>query len=383
MREPLLMTPGPTGVDERVRQAAARPMTVPELDPEFPGFYRRLTGRVQELMETKADCLILDGEAIMGLEAAVAALVEPGDKVLVLANGVFGHGFADFVEMYQGIPVKLVKDYRHPFAADDLKKVLDQEPELKVCVLVHCETPSGLLNPIGELLPVLKEAGLLTIVDAVSSLGAHPVKCDQWGIDICLGGSQKCLSAPPGLTLLCISTAAWQAMAGRRAPIPGYYLNLSLWRRTYLEKGEFPYTPPVSSLHGLEAALELLFEEGLEIAIDRQRVLGEAVRATLREAGLEVYPVPGAEANSVTAVEIPRGIDDRAFRHRLWEEKRVMIAGSYGPLAGRVWRLGHMGYNAEPSRIFRTFLAMDTCLKEMGWKGKPLAPIWAGKMGGR
>lgn len=373
----LILTPGPTEISEHVRAAMARPITNPDLDPEFFAFYDRLCGKIGTLLHTKNQVLVLSGEGILGLEAAVASLVEPGDEVLVLDNGVFGHGFADFVTMYGGTPVFLTKDYRQSFAAEDLEQALAKHPAIKIATMVHCDTPSAMLNPLEEIVPVLKQHGILTIVDAVASMGGDPVLVDEWGIDIVLGGSQKAFSAPPGLTIVAISKAAWAKMEQRRNPIPGFYVNLLNWKTTWLKDRVFPYTQPISDLYALDAAIDGLLAEG-DAVYERHFQVAEATRQTLIRGGFELYPQDGASADTVTAFLIPQGLDDAKVRQHLWDRHGVMIAGSWGDLAGKVWRIGHMGENARPEKVFRFFLAFEQTLNELDYdRAFPLAATFA------
>lgn len=368
MKTGLIMTPGPTEISERVRKAMARPITNPDLDPSFFEFYVETCGKLKKIINTNEDVLILSGEGILGLEAAMASLVEPGDDVLCLSNGVFGEGFKDFAELYGGRVTLLEKNYDEPITAEDVEKFLSQHGNrFKIATVVHCETPAGLINPIHEICPVLKEAGAITIVDAVSSLGGYEIKPDEWGIDVVLGGSQKCLSAPPGLTFLSISGDAWNKMENRKHPIPSYYTNLMKWKEMWFREKTFPYTPPISDIFALSEAASAVLEEGQGI-YKRHEKIATAVRETLKEAGFKLFPKRDHESNTVTAFYIPDVINDENFRKHLWEKYSVMIAGSWGRLAGKVWRIGHMGENAREPKIFEFFRAFEKALNDFGAK---------------
>ncbi len=381
--ERLLMTPGPTMMDERVRQAMARPIVNPDLDADFAAFYRALCGKLGRVMGTRHDVLILSAEGLLGLEAAVLSLVEPGDKVLCVANGFYGEGFGDFVQMAGGVPVFLRGPYNEVLGAADVAAVLHEHPDIKVATIVHCETPSGLLNPVADLVEPLHARGIVTIVDAVSSIAGEPIASDAWGIDVLLGGSQKALSAPPGLALVSVSERAWDKMQARQQPIPSYYLSLLKWREMWLRDGVFPYTPSISDIYALDAAVDLLLETGLEQACARHFRLAEATRHALRSAGFTIYPQAGAEANTVTAFHIPAGVDDVTARTLLWEKYGVMMAGSWGSLAGKVWRIGHMGQNARPEHLLRFFQAFDAMAAELGIPARaPTLPVFAGLITG-
>lgn len=357
----LVMTPGPTEVEEPVRRALARPTTNPDVDPAFVRFYHELTRKLARIMGTSNPVLILTGEGMLGLEAAVASLVEPDEPALVVSNGIFGRGFGDLVERYGGRPVLVESPFDRAPAPEELEAALAAHPQIRVATLVHCETPTGFLNPVEELLPVLQAHGVITIVDAVSSLGADRVEADAWGIDLLLGASQKALSAPTGLAFLSVSDRAWEKMEHRQRRIPGFYTNLLEWKRAWLDPADrsFPYTPAAATMVALDAACDALVAEGLEQVQDRHRRLAAAVRAALRGAGFRLFPPEAHAAAGVTAFWVPEGLDERAFRRRLWEEQGVLMGGSVGEMEGRLWRVGHMGAGAREERLFRFMRALE------------------------
>lgn len=351
----LLMTPGPTFVTDRVRQAMSKPIINPDIDPAFYEFYNNVTIKLQKILHTENETLVLDGEGILGLEAACASLIEPGDKVLVLANGIFGEGFGDFVKMYGGVPTYLKKDFRDPITAEDLTAFLKDDSDFKLATLVHCETPSGLINPIETLCPVLHEHGIISVVDAVSSIAGMEVKTDEWKIDMILGGSQKCLSAPPGLTFLTISPRAKSAMENRQVPITGFYANLLIWDGWY-EKKWFPYTQPISDLYGFSEALDVYLEDGA--AIERHAAIAKEVRKRLIELGLKLYPNNGY-SNSVTAFEVPDGYTSQSFLEGIRDQYGLVLTGAFGSLSGKVIRIGHMGENCREDKVHLTLDAIE------------------------
>jgi len=203
------MTPGPTQVRKNVRIARAAETTNPDIDPKFFKFYRKTCQRLAAFMNTKAQVLILGGEGMLALDAACASLIEKDDRVLIIDNGIFGEGFYDMVKTYGGNPVFFKGDRKRGIHAGDLKMFLEADSDFKFATVVHCDTPSGVLNDIKEICPLLRSFGILTVVDAVSSMVGEPVLTDAWGIDICIGASQKGFSAPPGLSFLSISEKAW------------------------------------------------------------------------------------------------------------------------------------------------------------------------------
>lgn len=359
MRKPLLMTPGPTAIHEDVRNALVQPITNPDLDLEFFEFYRETCQLLQQLMKTDHDVLILCGEGILGLEAAVASLVEPGDRVLCLDNGIFGRGFGDFATMYGGEATYFEANYQQAIDPAVLEQFLAESHDFKLATLVHCETPSGIVNPVDQLCPILKRYGILTVVDSVSAVGGEELETDRWQMDIVLGGSQKCLSAPPGLTFLSISPAAWERILHRRAPIIGYYANLGLWKEWY-EKKWFPYTQPISDIYGFRVAVERLLADN---AIARHARIAEAVRKTLQTAGLTLYPMSGF-SNTVTALHVPQGVCFPEIYTAMLEQHHIQIASSFGYLENKVIRIGHMGENCHEEKVYLTLKALDHTLRE-------------------
>ena len=359
MQRPLIMTPGPTYVHEEVRNAMAQPITNPDLDPDFFEFYKSTCGKLQKLLRTHNDVLILSGEGILGLEAACASLIEPGDRALCIDNGIFGKGFGDFAKIYGAEVVYFSADYRKAIDVEELRAYLLKDNNFKVATLVHCETPSGITNSVDELCPLLKKHGILTIVDSVSAVGGEKLEVDQWQIDIVIGGSQKCLSAPPGLTFLSISKDAWSKMASRISPIAGYYTNLYIWRNWYKDKW-FPYTQPISDIYALNKAVEIVLQK--ENFVEKHSKIANAVRNCLVESGLELYAVSGY-SNTVTTVVLPAGITFTKLFNDMLNNHGIMIAGAFDFLKDKVFRIGHMGENCYEEKLYITLKALDKVFK--------------------
>jgi aspartate aminotransferase-like enzyme len=333
--------------------------TNPDLDLEFYEYYKETTEKLAEFLKTKNQVRILGGEGILGLEAACASLTEKGDRVLVLDNGIFGEGFADFVTMYGGEAVFFKGDRTKKINLDELSAFLEKDSNFKYATVVHCDTPSGVLNELSKLCLLLKSKGILTVVDSVAAMGGEEFKVDEWEIDIALGGSQKCISAPPGLTIVSISEAAYKTMETRKTPIAGFYCNLLAWKNYYEEKW-FPYTPPISDIIGLRTAVDNILEDK-EILL-RHKVIAEAVRKAVTASGLQLYIKEGF-SNTVTVIEVPEGIEDKALRQYMLDKFNVFIAGSFGYLGGKVIRIGHMGENARIDKVTYTLVALQKALE--------------------
>ncbi len=362
-KELTIMTPGPTQVAENVWEARSRAVTNPDLDPDFYEFYYETCQLFGRLIGTKNPCYILGGEGILGLEAACASLTEPGDRVLVIDNGIFGKGFADFVRLYQGEPVMLTADYHSPLSPEKLQEFLEKDHDFRYATLVHSDTPTGLLNPVEQLCPLLKKYGILTVVDSVTGMFAEQLEVDAWQIDIACGGSQKALSAPPGLTMVSVSPDALAAMHQRKTPIASFYANLLLFENYYQEKW-FPYTMPISDILGLRQALENV--GSVSVRIRQHKQIAAAARKALTEGGLRLYLKEGY-ASSVTVFYVPEGMTDSDILQKLVKEHQIMLAGCFDILAGKVIRLGHMGNNANGEDMERTLTALGQTLSELGF----------------
>lgn len=358
-----IMTAGPTQVRENVRMARSLECTNPDLDPAFFDFYKETCEMLSKAMHTENKALILGGEGILGLEAACASLTEPGDRVLVIDNGVFGKGFADFVEIYGGEPVSFVSDYHRPVELSELESFLQKDNNFKYATVVHCDTPSGVLNDVEEISKLLNRYGIMTVADSVAGMFGEPLDLSNSKIDILCGGSQKALSCPPGLTMLWVSDRAFRAMEDRKTPIAAFYANILLFK-DYYEKQVFPYTMPVSDINGLRAALENYFE--MEDTIyDRHARIAAATRKALTEGGVPLYLEKGW-SNTVTCIAVPEGITDMEILEGMEKDYNIMISGCFDVLAGKIVRIGHMGENCYEDKVAETLDALQGTLEKKG-----------------
>ncbi|KEI81292.1 alanine--glyoxylate aminotransferase family protein [Clostridium botulinum] len=366
MKVAYVMTPGPTMVRENVRMARAMETTNPDLDLQFYDYYKETCEKIGEFLKTKNEVRILSGEGILGLEAACASLTEKGNRILVIDNGIFGEGFADFVEIYGGEAVFFKGDRKRDIDIEKLKEFLEKDSNFKYATVVHCDTPSGVINDVSKICPMLKEKGIITVVDSVSAMGGQELKVDEWKIDIVLGGSQKCMSAPPGLSFLSISEDAFKAMKERKTPIASYYCNLLVWKDYYKNKW-FPYTPPISDIVGLRVAVDNILKD--RDILSRHNNIAKACREAIVESGLKLYLEKGY-SNTVTVIELPKEIEDKALRTYMQDKYNVIIAGSFGYLQGKVIRIGHMGENAKVDKMAYTLFALKNSLEHLGYKLK-------------
>ena len=357
-----IMTPGPTQVAENVRLARSRECTNPDLDENFVEFYKETCEEISRLLHTDNETLILGGEGILGLEAACASMTEPGDRVLVLDNGIYGKGFADFVSMYGGCPELYSRDYRETLDVQELENFLKENHDYKYATVVHGDTPSGMLNDVSAICPLLKKYGIMTVVDSVSASFGEPMRISDWQIDIMCGGSQKVVSAPPGLTFVVISNDAKKAMTDRKTPIASFYANLTTFAHYYEEKW-FPYTMPISDIYGLRAAIDNIAAN--PDILTRHEKIAEASRKAITGAGLNLYLKSGF-SSTVTVFEIPEGTTAKAILDGVRNDYNIMLAGSFDVLAGKVIRIGHMGNNSDYYNVREVFAALDGTLARLG-----------------
>lgn len=357
-----IMTPGPTQVAENVRLARSRECTNPDLDENFVEFYKETCEEISRLLHTDNETLILGGEGILGLEAACASMTEPGDRVLVLDNGIYGKGFADFVSMYGGCPELYSRDYRETLDVQELENFLKEHHNYKYATVVHGDTPSGMLNDVSAICPLLKKYGIMTVVDSVSASFGEPMRISDWQIDIMCGGSQKVVSAPPGLTFVVISNDAKKAMADRKTPIASFYANLITFAHYYEEKW-FPYTMPISDIYGLRAAIDNIAAD--PDILTRHEKIAEASRKAITGAGLNLYLKSGF-SSTVTVFEVPEGTTAKAILDGVKNDYNIMLAGSFDVLAGKVIRIGHMGNNSDYYNVREVFAALDGTLARLG-----------------
>lgn len=365
MNNKFVYAPGPTSVRENVRLERAKVTTNPDVDEEFVEFYKNTCNKIGEIINTKNPVYILSGEGILGLEAACASLTEPGDRVLVLDNGIYGRGFKGFVEMYGGEAVYFSGDYSKDIDVKSLSEFLENDHNFKYATIVHCDTPTGVLNDLSKICPLLNKYGILTVVDSVSAMGGEEIRVDDWKIDIALGGSQKAFSAPAGLTMVSISEDAKIAMKNRKTPIVGFYCNLTIWENYYKDKW-FPYTMPISDIMGLSKSADNILEEKVQKVLSRHGKIASATRKSIEEYGLGLFLKQGF-SNTVTAVIIPENIGAAKLRDHMLKKYNTLIITSLSPYEDKILRIGHMGENAREEKLIYVLNTIDKGLKDLGF----------------
>ncbi|MDO0441735.1 alanine--glyoxylate aminotransferase family protein [Clostridioides difficile] len=367
MNKKINYAPGPTETRENVRLARAEKTTNPDIDIDFVEFYKKTCEKFGNIIGTKNDVYILSGEGILGLEVACASLTEKGDRVLVIDNGIYGEGFKDFVTMYGGEYVLFSSEYTKSIDIDELKAFLDEDSNFKYATVVHCDTPTGVLNDVSKICPLLKEYGILTVVDSVAGMVGERLSVDESKIDIILGGSQKAISAPAGLTIVGISQDAKNCIKNRKTDVIGFYCNLNIWEG-YYEKKYFPYTMPISDIMGLDKALDNILEEGIENVLNRHEKIAYSVRKSIEEYGLELFLEEGY-SNTVTAIKVPESIGALELTDYMLKNYNTLVATSLNQYMDTILRIGHMGENANLNKIEHVLNVLDKSLSALGFKG--------------
>jgi pyridoxamine---pyruvate transaminase len=365
MRDPdITLSAGPTMAYPEVLAAQGRQITY-HYDPAFIELFRRTEQKVGELFLTQNDVLLMQGEAVLGLEAAGRGLVQPGTPVLNLVSGVFGKGMGYWLKDFGAELHELEVPYNDSVDPVDVKRYLDEHPEIEVLTVVHSETPSGTLHDVSAIGPMAHSRGVLTIVDCVSSLGGIEFRTDDWQIDIAVAAAQKCLGGPPGITLMTVSDAAWDRIRANPSAPRASFLSMLDWKEQWIDGDKFPFTPSVVDMHGIEACCDVVLAEGLDASIARHELCGRAARAGVRAMGLELWPRSDeVTAACVTAIAVPDGLTDVQVRSHCRERYGVMISGGQG--AGNLVRIGHMGPTARSLYPVVGLLAVGRSFADLG-----------------
>ena len=367
-RPEIILAPGPTPIPPEVLLAQGSPL-VYHRGPGFGKLMRDVTARLRTLYRTQdARILLMTSSGTGGLESAVQNCFSPGDEVLVPLAGFFAQRWQRLAEAY-GLTVRTVEqDWGTKIVPSSVADALAQHPKVKAVLLTQSETSTGVIQPIRDLARVAREAGVLVIVDVVSSLGAVPFDFDDWGIDVAVSGSQKALSASPGIAFVAISDRAWQASGA--ATNPRFYFDWRIYAQFgALPEPENPWTPAISVMQGLHAALELYFQDGVDAALARHRMLSRGVKSGITAIGLDLFG-EGLEDNwTVTAIRAPGGIDADAITDRIRADFGCVLAPGQGPLKGKVFRIGHFGYFSELD-ILRGLAALEMTLGRLGYPVK-------------
>lgn len=346
----LLMGPGPSDVPARVLRAMAQP-PVGHLDPVFLKIMDEVRLLLQSVMRTNNRMtMAISATGSAGMEACFANLLEPGDEVVIGVNGVFGGRMVDVAQRVGAKVRRVDAPWGRPIDPAAVAAELRKGPA-KLVAVVHAETSTGVRQPIEEISRLARESGALMLVDAVTSLGGIDVRVDEWGIDALYGGTQKCLSCPPGLSPVTFSERAMDAIKARKTKCQSWYLDLTMLGSYWGTERVYHHTAPINMIYGLREALRLVVEEGLDARFERHRRNHELLGAALAELGIGFVVDPEFRLPQLNAVRIPEGADDAAIRRRLLEEYNIEIGAGLGDFKGKVWRVGLMGASSTPNHV--------------------------------
>ncbi len=354
----LLMGPGPSNVHPRVLEAMAKPL-VGHLDPEFLKIMDEIQAMLQEVFRTKNRFTIsVSGTGSAGMEAAICNVIERGDKIIVGINGVFGTRLADVSKRYGAEVLEVKAPWGEIVPPDAIRDALADNPGVKAVVVVHAETSTGIHQPLEELSELTHKAGALFIVDTVTSLAGTEVSVDDWEIDVCYSGTQKCLSCPPGLAPLTFGDRTMEVMHQRKSPVESWYLDMTMIEKYWGSDRAYHHTAPISMNYALREALRIILEEGLQPRWARHRLHHEALKTGLEALGLRFVAQEGHRLPMLNSVAFPDGTDEAAVRKTLLNDYNIEIGPGLGPFKGKVWRVGLMGESCRKSSVISLLAAL-------------------------
>ncbi len=367
-----LLIPGPVELDSEVLLAMAKPV-MGHRTPDFEEILAECWRLLKYVYQTRNDVAIITGSGTSAMEAAVASVIKEGDEVVSITGGKFGERLGEIAAAFGAKVRKVEVEWGRTFAIEEVEKAI-AESNATAITLTHNETSTGVVHDARAVGRLAREYDLLFIADCITSVGGDEVKTDEWGIDLCITGSQKCLAAPPGLGFVAVSERAWEAIESN-AEKRAYYLDLAKYRKS-LAKRTTPFTPSVTLIYGLHAALKKIEEETLEARIRRHHTLAEATRKAAEAMNLELFAERRCASNTVTAIKIPPGLSDDDVRGALKREHGILVAGGQAQLKGRIFRIGHMG-NVRFGDLAQVLSALELVLQKAGHELEPGAGVAA------
>lgn len=368
--ERILMGPGPSNVPPRVLQAISAPC-IGHLDPYFLSVMDETQRLLRFLFQTENTLTIpVSGTGSAGMETCLVNLVEPGDAVAICVNGVFGNRMCEIVERIGGRLIRVDGEWGRAVEPETVHRELKGKNP-KVLAVVHAETSTGVCQPLENLGQIAKEIGALFMVDMVTSLGGMPVNLDQLDADAAYSGTQKCLSCPPGLSPISFSSRAVEALEKRKHPVVSWYLDMSMVKNYWGADRKYHHTAPVNMIYGLRESLRIIAEEGLDARFARHQLNHRALVAGIETMGLSMLVPPSERLPMLNAICIPEGANDLRVRKALLSEFGIEIGGGLGDLAGKIWRIGLMGYSARPRNVFLLLSALESILRAENVKIHP------------
>ena len=362
--ERILLGPGPSPVPSRVLRALGAP-TLGHLDPQYLTIMDEVCEMLRQVFRTKnALTFPVSGTGMAGMECIAVNLIEPGDEAIVCVNGVFGGRMKDVMERCGATVHAVEAAWGDVITLDQIAAALEQHPKAKIVGIVHAETSTGAHQPLEGFADLVHSKGALLVVDAVTSLGGHELRVDDWGIDAIYSGTQKCLSCPPGLAPVSFGDRALAVMDARKTKVQSWYLDVSMLRKYYTGGGGgrvYHHTAPINMTYALHEALNIVLEEGLEARVARHEKMHLRLRAGLEAMGISY--IPKRSLYSLNCISIPAGADDAGTRKRLLEEYGIEIGAGLGVMAGKAWRIGLMGHGSTVRNVDLVLTALREVLK--------------------
>jgi len=362
----LIMLPGPTNVPDRVMRAMLKPI-INHRGPEFSDLYNSIEENLKYVFQTKNDVYVLTASGTGGVNCAVGNTINPGDKVIVPVHGVFSERMKEKIVAQGGKPIELPLEWNEAPTAEQIAQVVKREKNVKAIAIVYNETSTGVtVRELPKIGKIAKDNNILFIVDAVSILGGDHLPIDDWSVDICITGSQKCLACPPGLSMVSVSSKAWEKV--EKATRRPYYFDLTAVRE-FAEKGHTPFTPALPIFYALDEALKMVQEEGLEKRIKRHATYAKAFYKAFETLKITSYPKEEVRSNTVIAINVPSGVDGAKVREIMKERYKVIVAGGMGKLKISIFRIGCMGTISEAEAL-ATISAFEKALNDVKYPVK-------------
>ncbi len=372
----ILLGPGPSNVHPRVQRAMQAPIEG-YLDPYCLTIMDDIVNLLRFLFQTGNEvALPISGTGSAGMDASFCNFLEPGDVAVIGVNGFFGERMVDIAQRYGGTVIQVPAEWGRIIEPEAIEAALKAQKRVKMVAVVQAETSTGVLQPLVDIARLAREHEALFLVDAVTSLGGHELAVDDWGIDVCYSGTQKCIGAPSGLSPFTANDRAMSRLKARNGKVPGFYLDLSLLSN-YWSRKVYHHTGPISLFYALHEALALIADEGLEARWQRHLRNGSALHAGLEAMGLTLHAQQGHRLSSLTSVRVPPGVDDLRVRQRLLNEFGVEVGGGLGPLKGQIWRVGLMGHSSSAENVLLLLYALEKILPAEGCPVEPGAGVAA------
>jgi alanine-glyoxylate transaminase/serine-glyoxylate transaminase/serine-pyruvate transaminase len=367
----VLLGPGPSNIHPRVQAAMLAPI-VGHLDPYFAVIMEDVMELLRTVFRTKNKLTFpISGTGSAGMEASFCNFLEPDDVAVISVNGLFGERMVDNAQRCGAKVIPVATEWGQIIKPEAIEAALKAQKRVKLLALVHAETSTGVLQPLVEASRLAKQYDALFLADTVTSLGGHEVAVDDWGIDICYSGTQKCLSCPPGLAPFTANQKALDILQARSNKVHSWYLDLSLLSNYWSASRFYHHTAPINMVYALHEALALIVEEGLEARVQRHLRHGTALQAGLEAMGLKLHAQDGYRLSTLTSVRIPSGVDELRVRQRLLDEFGIEIGGGLGVLKGQIWRIGLMGHSSSAENVLLFLSVLEKLLAEEGHRVEP------------